>query len=150
MRWLWVLIILSSCSANYHLNKAIKKGAELEKVVVPVYVYDTIIDTVDNKIYIRTRIKDTIYDTKTIVKYVPQTRYETRIKYKYDYKRFNDSLKHYRRIYSDSLRNALRTSKIENRTIRKKDNRVNRFLWWFMIVFVIIVIVAIALNRVFK
>jgi len=146
MRILVFIFLLSSCSANWHLNKAVKKGAELEKVVVPVYLYDTIIDTVDNKIYIRTRIKDTIYDTKTIVKYVPKTR----IEYKYDHKRFKDSIKYYNRKYRDSLDAALATTRIENRTIRKKDNRVNRFLWWFMIVFVIIIIVAIALNRIFK
>ena len=146
MRILVFIFLLSSCSANWHLNKAVKKGAELEKVVVPVYVYDTIIDTVDNKIYIRTRIKDTIYDTKTIVKYVPKTR----IQYKYDHKRFKDSIKYYNRKYRDSLDAALATTRIENRTIRKKDNRVNRFLWWFMIVFLIIIIGAIALNRIFK
>jgi len=146
MRILVFIFLLSSCSANWHLNKAVKKGAELEKVIVPVYLYDTIIDTVDNKIYIRTRIKDTIYDTKTIVKYVPKTR----VQYKYDYKRFKDSIKYYNRKYRDSLDAALATTRIENRTIRKKDNRVNRFLWWFMIVFVIIIIVAIALNRIFK
>jgi hypothetical protein len=146
MRILVFIFLLSSCSANWHLNKAIKKGAELEKVVVPVYLYDTIIDTVDNKIYIRTRIKDTIYDTKTIVKYVPKTR----VQYKYDHKRFKDSIKYYNRKYRDSLDAALATTRIENRTIRKKDNRVNRFLWWFMIVFLIIIIVAIAVNRIFK
>lgn len=146
MRILVFIFLLSSCSANWHLNKAVKKGAELEKVVVPVYLYDTIIDTVDNKIYIRTRIKDTIYDTKTIVKYVPKTR----VQYKYDHKKFKDSIKYYNRKYRDSLDAALATTRIENRTIRKKDNRVNRFLWWFMIVFVIIVILAIAVNRIFK
>lgn len=147
MRYIIILLItLYSCSANWHLNKAVKKGAELEKVVVPVYLYDTIIDTVDNKIYIRTRIKDTIYDTKTIVKYVPKTR----VQYKYDHKKFKDSIKYYNRKYRDSLDAALATTRIENRTIRKKDNRVNRFLWWFMIVFVIIIILVIALNRIFK
>jgi hypothetical protein len=146
MRILVFIFLLSSCSANWHLNKAVKKGAELEKVVVPVYLYDTIIDTVENKIYIRTRIKDTIYDTKTIVKYVPKTR----VQYKYDHKKFKDSIKYYNRKYRDSLDAALATTRIENRTIRKKDNRVNRFLWWFMIVFVIIVILAIAVNRIFK
>jgi len=146
MRILVFIFLLSSCSANWHLNKAVKKGAELEKVVVPVYLYDTIIDTVDNKIYIRTRIKDTIYDTKTIVKYVPKTR----VQYKYDHKKFKDSIKYYNRKYRDSLDAALATTRIENRTIRKKDNRVNRFLWWFMIVFLIIIILAIAVNRIFK
>lgn len=146
MRFLIIILLLYSCSANYHLNKAVKKGAELEQISVPVYLYDTIIDTVENKVIIRTLLKDTIYIDKTLVKYVPKTRYETRIEYKYDYKRFKDSLRHYRRIYSDSLQNALKTSKIENRTERKKDNRLNRFLWWLMIFFILILFVYIGLR----
>jgi hypothetical protein len=72
------------------------------------------------------------------------------VQYKYDHKKFKDSIKYYNRKYRDSLDAALATTRIENRTIRKKDNRVNRFLWWFMIVFVIIIILAIAVNRIFK
>ena len=89
---------------------------------------------------------DTVFNEKTLVNYVPQTRWRTRIEYKYDYKRFKDSLRHYRRIYSDSLRNALKTSKIENRTERKKDNRINRFMWWLMVFFVLILFVYIGLR----
>lgn len=138
MKWFILFLVLTSCSANYHLNKAVKKGAQLEQISVPIYLYDTIIDTVENKVIIRTLLKDTIYQEKTLVKYVPKTRYQTRIEYKYDYKRFKDSLRHYRVIYSDSLRNALKTSKIENRTERKKSNRFNRIFWWGMIFFIFI------------
>lgn len=141
-----LLFVLFSCSANYHLSKAVKKGAELEQISVPVYLYDTITDTVENKIFIRTRIKDTIYVDKTLVKYVPETKWKTRIEYKYDYKRFKDSLKYYNRQYRDSLNAAVKTTKIENRTKRKKDNRLNRFIWWLMLFFVLILIVYIALR----
>ena len=143
MRYIFILLItLYSCSANWHLNKAVKKGAELEQISVPVYLYDTIVDTVENKIFIRTRIKDTIYVDKTLVKYVPKTR----IEYRYDYKRFKDSLKYYNRQYRDSLNAAVKVTKTENRTQRKKDNRLNRFMWWLMVFFVLILIVYIALR----
>jgi len=134
-----LFFFLFSCSANYHLNKAIKKGAELETIEVKR------VDTVWHSSHYYEL--DTIYDHNTIVKYIPKTKWETRIEYRYDYKRFKDSLKHYRRIYSDSLRNALKTSKIENKTERKKNNRVNRFLWWAMTFFIILLIIVILARK---
>jgi len=133
-----LFFILFSCSANYHLNKAVKKGAELEQISVPVYLYDTIIDTVENKIYIRTRIKDTLYQTKTLVKYVPKTRWKTRIEYKTN----RDSLRHVERLYRDSIRVEKKKLSVE----KNKNNRLNRFMWWLMVLFVFILIVYIALR----
>jgi len=138
MRFLIIILLLSSCSANYHLNKAVKKGAELETITVEAYIYDTIIDTVENKIFIRTRIKDTIYDTKTLVKYVPKTRWKTRIEYKTN----RDSLRHVEKLYRDSIRVEKKKLSVE----KNKNNRLNRFMWWLMVFFVLILIVYIALR----
>jgi len=138
LRFLILIILLSSCSANWHLNKAVKKGAELEQVSVPVYLYDTIVDTVENKIYIRTRIKDTLYQTKTLVKYVPKTRWKTRIEYKTN----RDSLRHVEKLYRDSIRVEKKKLSVE----KNKNNRLNRFMWWLMMLFVFILIVYIALR----
>ena len=100
-------LCLTSCSVNYHLNKAIKKG----------YRCDTIADTiritkVDSFLIVK---HDTTYWVKvvtskdTIIRYrtsyIPKTRYEIR----FEYKRFNDSLRTIRQMYKDSLRNALKT-----------------------------------------
>jgi hypothetical protein len=120
------------------LNKAVKKGAELEQISVPIYLYDTIIDTVENKIYIRTRIKDTIYDTKTLVKYVPKTRWKTRIEYKTN----RDSLRHVEKLYRDSIRVEKKKLSVE----KNKNNRLNRFMWWLMVFFVLILIVYIGIR----
>lgn len=79
------LIILGSCSANYHVLRAIKKGYVCGETS------DTItISTIDSIPYV---LRDSIYWEKvivqkdTIVRYkaykVPQTRFETRILYKY-------------------------------------------------------------------
>jgi hypothetical protein len=76
--------MLSSCSAQYHLNKAIKKGYKCEQTgdtirittldSIPVIINDTI---VWEKII---STKDTIIKYNTV--YVPKTRLDKRIEYK--------------------------------------------------------------------
>ena len=141
MKYLQIFLVffLFSCSASWHLNKAVKKGAELEVVKVPEYVYDTIYDTVENKVIIRTKIKDTIWNEKTVVKYVPKTR----IEYRYDHRRFKDSLRHYRKVYSDSLDNAEKIAKIEARLEKRINNLPNRIIRTIMFFFVFILILYI-------
>jgi len=80
--------LLFSCSVNYHLNKAIKKGYKCEEVSdtikitsvdsFPVIVHDSI---VWEKVLVQ---KDTIIRNKT--SYVPRTRYETKLAYRYKIK----------------------------------------------------------------
>lgn len=142
MRILVLIFLLSSCSANWHLNKAIKKGAKLKEIEV--IKYDT---TYYSDHYYQV---DTVFNNEIIVDYIPQTRWQTRIEYKYDYKRFKDSLKHYQRIYSDSLKNALRTIRIENKTQRKKDNRFNRLVLYFVYLVVISIIGYFILRKVYN
>ena len=77
-------IIVTGCSANYHLRRAIKKGYKCEEVG------DTIrITTIDSFPVIRDNqiVYERYYTTKdTIVQYktsfVPQTRWQTRIEYR--------------------------------------------------------------------
>lgn len=81
---LFLLIIVTSCTANYHLTKAIKKGYRCDSVA------DTIrITSVDSFPVIRENqivyeryytTKDTIIQYKT--SYVPKTRWQTRIEYR--------------------------------------------------------------------
>jgi hypothetical protein len=77
-------IFVTSCTANYHIRKAIKKGYRCDSVV------DTIqVTSIDSIPYI---LHDSIYWEKvlvqkdTIIRYkrsfVPQTRWQTRIEYK--------------------------------------------------------------------
>ena len=96
------LHLLFSCSLNHHLNKAIKKGYKCEEVS------DTIrITSIDSFPIIK---NDTIFWEKVLVKkdtiilnktsYVPKTR----LQYRFDNRRFNDSLKAVKKMYSDSLK----------------------------------------------
>jgi len=77
--------LLLSCSAHYHVVRAMKKGYKCDETS------DTIqISTIDSIPYI---LRDSIYWEKVIVQkdtiirnktsYVPKTRFETRIEYKY-------------------------------------------------------------------
>ncbi len=107
-----LIVILSSCSMNHHLTKAVKKGYKVETVTKEVRLTDTLI----------VNGKDSIIER--IVKIdCPEPVIETRWRTKFDLRRFNDSLKHYRQIYSDSLNNALKTLKQQ-----KKNDRVNNKL----------------------
>ena len=84
MRYLAIIILLSSCSAQYHLNKAIKKGYTCEETgdtirittldSIPVIIHDSIVW----EKFITT--KDTIIKYKSV--YVPKTRLEKKIEYK--------------------------------------------------------------------
>jgi hypothetical protein len=77
-------VFISSCSANYHLRRAIKKGYRCDEIA------DTIkITSIDSIQYV---LNDSIYFERvliqkdTIVRYkrsfVPKTRFQTRIEYK--------------------------------------------------------------------
>jgi hypothetical protein len=84
MRYLAIILLLSSCSAQYHLNKAIKKGYSCEQTgdtirittldSIPVIINDTIVW----EKFITT--KDTIIKYNTV--YVPKTKIELKREFK--------------------------------------------------------------------
>jgi hypothetical protein len=79
-----VTIFATSCTANYHVRKAIKKGYRCDSVADTIRItsVDSFPVIVDNKIvyeYYHTT-KDTIVRYKT--SFVPLTRYQERIHYK--------------------------------------------------------------------
>jgi hypothetical protein len=79
-----VTIFATSCTANYHVRKAMKKGYRCDSVADTIRItsMDSFPVIVDNKIvyeYYHTT-KDTIVRYKT--SYVPKTRWQTRIEYK--------------------------------------------------------------------
>ena len=84
MRYLAILLLLNSCSSQYHLNKAISKGYACEQTSdtirittldsIPVIIHDSIVW----EKFINT--KDTIIKYKTV--YVPKTRLDKKIEYR--------------------------------------------------------------------
>ena len=136
-----LIIMLSSCSMNHHLTKAVKKGYKVETVTKEVRLTDTLI----------INGKDSIIERLVKVD-CPEPVIETKWRVRFDLKRFNDSLKHYRQLYSDSLKTSVRTAKIE-RSINKQDEKTNRTvsrqenkrsLWWLWL------LIGFALNFILK
>jgi hypothetical protein len=141
-------LCLTSCSVNYHLNKAIKKG----------YRCDTIADTIRvNKVDSFLIVKhDTTYWVKVVTSkdtiiyyntsYYPKTRFETR----FEYKRFNDSLKVIRLMYKDSLQSALKSAKNDfkrERVVQRKSplNQIKNYL--LISLFILLIILMFILLR---
>jgi hypothetical protein len=89
-------------------------------------------------------------------KYVPKWRYRL------DNKRFADSLDHIREMYDDSLKNALKTKKIEAKEkikVNKQDNKTviktkkkgpNLFLFGFITGIFSVIIIRYAVNQALK
>ena len=83
-----ISILLYSCSAQYHLNKAIKKGYVCEDTLqmdtIRIATIDSVPVIVNNEIIYEKFItqKDTIVKWKTKNVYVPKTRIELKREYK--------------------------------------------------------------------
>jgi hypothetical protein len=124
-RILLLLFVLYGCSAQYHLNKAIKKGYTCEQTgdtirittldSIPVIINDTIVW----EKFIST--KDTIIKYNTV--YVPKTRQEKRIEYKLKVKT----------IYKDRI-----VEKAQAKAEGKKNQPKKNFFWIGVLVGVLI------------
>jgi hypothetical protein len=124
-RVLLLLFVLYGCSAQYHLNKAIKKGYTCEQTgdtirittldSIPVIINDTIVW----EKFITT--KDTIIKYNTV--YVPKTRQEKRIEYKLKIKT----------IYKDRI-----VEKAQAKAEGKKNQPKKNFFWLGVLVGVLI------------
>jgi len=83
-----ISVLLVSCSAEHHLNKAIKKGYKCEEVsdTIQITSVDSFPVIVNNEIVWEKYItqKDTVVMWKT--QYIPKTRWEKKIEYKYKVK----------------------------------------------------------------
>lgn len=135
-RVLLLLFVLYGCSAQYHLNKAIKKGYTCEQTgdtirittldSIPVIVNDTIVW----EKFITT--KDTIIKYNTV--YVPKTRQEKRIEYKLKVKT----------IYKDRI-----VEKAQAKAEGKKSQPKKNFFWLGVLVGVLLSIIISSLWKIF-
>jgi len=133
MRILILALLLTSCSAHYHVMKAMKKGYRCDETS------DTIqVSTIDSIPYV---LRDSIFWEKVIVQkdtivryktsFVPKTRYQTKIEYKYKTKVVNAEVQ---------------KVKFQNKYITKK--KIN---WWFVaIAFVLGFLLRLSLSETFR
>jgi len=135
-RVLLLLFVLYGCSAQYHLNKAIKKGYTCEETgdtikittldSIPVIINDTIVW----EKFITT--KDTIIKYNTV--YVPKTRQDKRIEYKLKVKT----------IYKDRI-----VEKAQAKAEGKKNQPKKNFFWLGVLVGVLLSIIISSLWKIF-
>jgi hypothetical protein len=119
MRHLLPLIVLSllfSCSdakkAQYHYKKALKYGLELvqDSDTIRIISVDSIPVVVNDTIRYEKIItsKDTIINFKNV--YVPKTRYQTRIEYKYKTQILKQDVLKYKYIYKTEKKQKAKTN----------------------------------------
>ena len=135
-RILLLLFVLYGCSAQYHLNKAIKKGYTCEQTgdtirittldSIPVIINDTIVW----EKFITT--KDTIIKYNTV--YVPKTRQDKRIEYKLKVKT----------IYKDRI-----VEKAQAKAEGKKNQPKKNFFWLGVLVGALLSIIISLLWKIF-
>jgi hypothetical protein len=137
-----IFLISGSCSKQYHFEKFIDKGGQIEPKIE--WKTETKTDTIkgvdgkDSIVFLTDSIPFAVYD----IKYVPKWRV------RFDNKRFDDSLNYLKRIYSMELENALKRDKIEAKKEIKITRSENRFPWvWIMFAFGMILIGLRILKR---
>jgi hypothetical protein len=115
----YAVLLLVACSAEHHLRKFHEKGGEITPKIELVEFTDTIkVNGKDSVIVVK--IPVTCPDVK-----VPETRWRTRLEYRYKYK-----------IHRDTIRLMRTETKYQYKTI-KAENNPSRWWVWLMIGFVL-------------
>ena len=149
-RVLLLLFVLYGCSAQYHLNKAIKKGYKCEQTgdtirittldSIPVIINDTIVwEKIINT-------KDTIIKYNTV--YVPKTRLDKRIEYKIQVKTLYKDRVVYKYKYRAEGKKAETEVKKAKLEVKKNQPKSN-FFWLGVLVGVLLSIIISLLWKIF-
>jgi hypothetical protein len=147
--------LLLSCGAERLHQKAVNKGY-VHTIHVDTFKVATV-DTMwfDGKPYPVITYKDSIVHTLD-TKYIPKW------KVRFDNKRFNDSLKHIRKVYTDSLKAEIKMNSDNLKAeikINKQDNKAviktrkkgpNLFLIGFITGIFSVIIIRYAINKTLK
>ena len=111
-----IIILLWGCShsrrAIWHYKKAVKNGLELIQSTdtIRINTIDSIPVVIDNKIYWEKIItqRDTIIKYANI--YIPKTKWETKIEYRYKTKVLKQDVLKYKYIYKDGKQEKAKTN----------------------------------------
>ena len=124
-----LMLYMTSCSAQYHYKKAIKKGVQ----IVP--THDTITLTKVDSILINNEWVKVVTEFDTIIQYntvyVPKTRYQTRIEYK---------------TKKDSLQTIRYVTRQETKQVAKQSG--SRLVWAIAFGLVAFIVLVLIINRV--
>lgn len=99
-----MLLCVSSCSAKFHYDRAVKKGLRCETTsdTIRIRSIDSMIINGEKTYFYTT--KDTIVHFNTV--YVPKTRWQTRIEYKYKTKIQKQYIKQRAKVLKTEARNS--------------------------------------------
>jgi hypothetical protein len=145
-----LLFVLYGCSAQYHLNKAIKKGYKCEQTgdtirittldSIPVIINDTIVwEKIINT-------KDTIIKYNTV--YVPKTRLDKKIEYRIKVKTLYKDRVVYKYKYRAEGKKAETEVKKAKLEVKKNQPKSN-FFWLGVLVGVLLSIIISLLWKIF-
>jgi hypothetical protein len=132
MKYLLVILILTSCSASYYYTKAVKKGMIIDasKDTIQVPYVDSIpyyIPGTDSLIYIpKIEYRDTIIDVSNF--FLPKTRKEIRL----EKTKVRQSAKTERKLISitgDVKQDSIKQSAKTERVIKRQKSKC-RNSWW--------------------
>lgn len=125
-KYLLFIIILNSCTANYHLRKFISKGGKIDTTTITTTLHDTL----------HLRGRDSVITREIKIKcpepIAPETRYQTRWKYK---------------TKIDSLKTVRYITKWKTKEVIKVARQENKREWWLLVVGALIGIVAMLIIR---
>lgn len=133
-----LFLLFYGCSASYHINKAIKKGAKIETRVDTIreYFKDSIIKDGFKEYFYNYR--DTIIQNNTV--YVPKTKWQTKTEY---------------RIIKEQIQQEAKTDRLkikqDAKTDRKNIQAEKKTSWssvikFLSVVFVLVVLIVILLK----
>ena len=129
MKYLILLLILTSCSAEWHFGRFIKKGGEITPNIELVEYTDTIkVNGKDSIILVRVPV--TCPEVK-----IPEPRWRTKLEYKYKYKIHRDTV----RLNRDVVKYKYKEKKV--------DEKRSNWLWWYIAGVVSYVVITFVLKR---
>ena len=125
--------------AQYHYNKALKHGLKLvqDSDTIRIATVDSVAYYISDSIYFEKviRYRDSVIFFKNV--YVPKTKWQTRIEYRYKTQLVKQDVLKYKYIYKDS--------KEKRKEIQQEKRKTNwsLFLWGFLAGFVTFLILRI-------
>lgn len=130
MKHLILLLLLTSCSAEWHFGKFIKKGGKVEPKIEVVEYTDTLrINGKDSIILVRVPV--TCPDVK-----IPEPRWRTKLEYRYKYK-----------IHRDTVRLDRDVVKYQYKEKKVAEKRSN-WIWCYIAGVVSCIVIRFVLKRV--
>jgi hypothetical protein len=133
-----LLVLIYSCSAQYHIEKAVKKGAKIESRIDTVRIYSKDSLIIDGKKEYFYTYRDTIRLSNTV--YMPKTRYQTKTEYKIIKEQIKEDAKSDRLAIKEDAKTDRKELQVEKKT------SINNFLKFILVIGGLILLIVVLLK----